>query len=144
VSNVYVPSSLLGVSALARSGSHAIPNSQIIILPLLFTAGMTLVDSCDSIFMLHAYALPGRPDDGSSWWRGLTLFETRPDKTDESEDEKKARMLPMANQDKLLTVSVVLTVISIVVALLISIVRPPSLALCESRSLRDLCLISSL
>lgn len=87
---------------------------------------MTLVDSLDSIFMLHAYALPGQSSDdqasGKASWKRLRMFEKRPSGTDEIEDEKRARRLPEANQDKLLTVSVVLTVISITVALLISIV----------------------
>lgn len=91
-------------------------------------AGMTLVDSSDSIFMLHAYALPGRSEtDGEQRsWRQLKIFERRPTGSDELEDEKRARMLPAADHDKLLTVSVVLTVISITVALLISIVSSSS------------------
>lgn len=38
---------LLGVSALAQTGTgdEALPSSNIVILPLLFTAGMSLVDS---------------------------------------------------------------------------------------------------
>lgn len=76
--------------------------------------------------MLHAYALPSQSSDdetsGKASWRRLKLFETRPTEVDEIEDEKRARMLPEANQDKLLTVSVVLTVISITVAMLICIV----------------------
>ncbi|KAF8889993.1 high-affinity nickel-transport protein-domain-containing protein [Gymnopilus junonius] len=48
---------LLAISALARKGSNgsSIPGSYIVILPLLFTAGMTLVDSADSIIMLYSY-----------------------------------------------------------------------------------------
>uniref|UniRef100_A0A8H8CHJ5 Nickel/cobalt efflux system n=1 Tax=Psilocybe cubensis TaxID=181762 RepID=A0A8H8CHJ5_PSICU len=48
---------LIAVSALAkkRSDGSSIPSGQIIILPLLFTAGMTLVDSVDSILMLYSY-----------------------------------------------------------------------------------------
>ncbi|ORY77254.1 high-affinity nickel-transport protein-domain-containing protein [Leucosporidium creatinivorum] len=132
---------LLGVSALAGSGHSAIPNSQIIILPLLFTAGMTLVDSCDSIFMLHAYALPGQSSSdetsGKASWRRLKLFEKRPTEVDELADEKRARMLPEANQEKLLTVSVVLTVISITVAMLICITEFMGLALEKCGSCSD-------
>ena len=51
---------LLGVSAIASTGTAALPPSQIILLSLLFTAGMSFVDSCDSIFMLHAYVVPSR------------------------------------------------------------------------------------
>lgn len=49
---------LLALSALAwRSdqGSRVQP-STIIVLPLLFTTGMTLVDSLDSILMLYSYS----------------------------------------------------------------------------------------
>jgi len=49
---------LLAVSALAKKGSNgtSIPNSQIIMFPLIFTAGMTLIDSSDSILMLYSYS----------------------------------------------------------------------------------------
>ncbi|EJC97755.1 NicO-domain-containing protein [Fomitiporia mediterranea MF3/22] len=62
---------LLAVTALAEKSASGkgIPRADIIILPLLFTAGMTLVDSADSILMLYAYA--GVPD------RALSLFELR-------------------------------------------------------------------
>jgi len=60
---------LLGVSALAKKNMDGkpMPSSHIVILPLLFTAAMTLVDSVDSILMLYSYA--GFPE--CSW----TLFE---------------------------------------------------------------------
>ncbi|KAK0201807.1 NicO-domain-containing protein [Desarmillaria ectypa] len=49
---------LLAVSALAkkRSNGTTIPPGDIIILPLLFTAGMTMIDSLDSILMLYSYS----------------------------------------------------------------------------------------
>jgi len=66
---------LLAISAIAKRGADgsAIPSSEIVILPvryyrllfcqklnisgkLLFTAGMTLVDSADSVLMLYSYA----------------------------------------------------------------------------------------
>lgn len=49
---------LLGVSALAKKNTDGTPMSSghIIILPLLFMAGMTLVDSTDSILMLYSYS----------------------------------------------------------------------------------------
>ncbi|KAK7681581.1 hypothetical protein QCA50_015314 [Cerrena zonata] len=62
---------LLAVSALAKKntdGVHIAP-ADIIILPLLFTAGMTLIDSLDSILMLYSYA--GFPE------RSFALFERR-------------------------------------------------------------------
>ncbi|KAI9573618.1 NicO-domain-containing protein [Boletus coccyginus] len=48
---------LLAISALANdSGTNTrIPPSDVIILPLLFTTGMTLVDSVDSVLMLYSY-----------------------------------------------------------------------------------------
>ncbi|KAF8158078.1 high-affinity nickel-transport protein-domain-containing protein [Crassisporium funariophilum] len=49
---------LLAISAIAKKGPNgsSIPNAQIVILPLLFTSGMTLVDSADSILMLYSYS----------------------------------------------------------------------------------------
>ncbi|KAI0320547.1 NicO-domain-containing protein [Amylostereum chailletii] len=49
---------LLAVSAIAKqdNGHTRIPASNIVILPLLFTAGMTLIDSLDSVLMLYSYA----------------------------------------------------------------------------------------
>ncbi|KAG6335565.1 hypothetical protein ID866_3528, partial [Astraeus odoratus] len=49
---------LLSLSALAQQtedGSRIQPSS-VIVLPLLFTTGMTLVDSLDSVLMLYSYA----------------------------------------------------------------------------------------
>ncbi|KAJ7784464.1 NicO-domain-containing protein [Mycena metata] len=58
---------LLAVSALAhkKSDGSAIPSGQIVVLPLLFTAGMTLIDSADSILMLYSYA--GFPESSQGW-----------------------------------------------------------------------------
>ncbi|KAF9221667.1 NicO-domain-containing protein [Gyrodon lividus] len=64
---------LLAISVLAKdnvSGSRISP-SEVIILPLLFTTGMTLVDSLDSILMLYSYS--GFADRS---WR---IFEPRND-----------------------------------------------------------------
>ncbi|BGP56763.1 hypothetical protein JCM8202v2_004393 [Rhodotorula sphaerocarpa] len=139
--------SLLGISALA-SGQHHIPPSEIIILPLLFTAGMTAIDSLDSIFMLSAYTMPQRvaesehasaaaPASGGArwkrWLRGVRLVERRPT-VEEHEEElrlaaERAKMLPQTDQDKLVNISVVLTIISIIVALVISITEFMGLAL---------------
>lgn len=60
---------LLAVSALAKkdSNGHSIPSHHIIILPFLFTAGMTLIDSLDSILVLYSYA--GFPE------HSLRIFE---------------------------------------------------------------------
>jgi len=55
---------LLAASALAKKGADSkhIPPADIVILPLLFTAGMTLLDSIDSILMLYSYT--GFPEQG--------------------------------------------------------------------------------
>ncbi|KAJ6462797.1 NicO-domain-containing protein [Mycena vitilis] len=49
---------LLAVSALAhkKADGSLIPPGQIVILPLLFTAGMTILDSADSVLMLYSYS----------------------------------------------------------------------------------------
>ncbi|KAF9242515.1 NicO-domain-containing protein [Melanogaster broomeanus] len=62
---------LLAISALAKSDASGsrIPPSEVIVLPLLFTTGMTLVDSLDSILMLYSYS--GFTDPS---WR---IFEPR-------------------------------------------------------------------
>ncbi|KAI9058175.1 NicO-domain-containing protein [Trametes sanguinea] len=62
---------LLAISAIAKRGPDGsqIPSGYIVILPLLFTVGMTLIDSLDSIVMLYSYA--GFPE------RSFALFERR-------------------------------------------------------------------
>ncbi|KAH9846110.1 high-affinity nickel-transport protein-domain-containing protein [Lenzites betulinus] len=62
---------LLAVSAIAKRepDGQQIPSGYIIILPLLFTVGMTLIDSLDSVIMLYSYA--GFPE------RNFALFESR-------------------------------------------------------------------
>ncbi|KAI6041400.1 NicO-domain-containing protein [Pisolithus marmoratus] len=48
---------LLALSALAQQndGDNRIRPSQVLVLPLLFTSGMTLVDSLNSVMMLYSY-----------------------------------------------------------------------------------------
>ncbi|GAA5855553.1 hypothetical protein JCM5353_006025 [Sporobolomyces roseus] len=133
--------SLLGVSALA-SGRHQVAPGQIILLPLLFTAGMSAVDSLDSVFMLSAYTVPARSHaahlttENVQWWKRKLpkVWEKRESKMELLNDEKEMRILMAQDQDKLLSMSVVLTVISIVVALLISITEFMGLALEECAS----------
>ncbi|KAK4051024.1 hypothetical protein OIV83_003153 [Microbotryomycetes sp. JL201] len=137
---------LLGVSAIASS--HAIPRSQVLLLPFLFTAGMTLVDSLDSVFMLHAYIIPGQNADVANatgelrrrkWWSRVRLIEAKP--TNVQQDDvvatKKALNLPAADQSKLLKIQIVLTAMSIVIAFLISFVQFMSLALEKCSSCAD-------
>ncbi|KAH8989651.1 NicO-domain-containing protein [Lactarius hatsudake] len=53
---------LLAASVVAKkgTGTKGVPPADIVILPMLFTAGMTLLDSVDSILMLYSYT--GFPD----------------------------------------------------------------------------------
>ncbi|THH03297.1 hypothetical protein EW145_g6371 [Phellinidium pouzarii] len=62
---------LLAISALAEKNNDGkgIAQANIVVLPFLFTVGMTLVDSADSVLMLYAYA--GGLD------RTFALFERR-------------------------------------------------------------------
>jgi len=71
---------ILAISAIAKRDSNGkgIPPADVIVLPLLFTAGMTLIDSVDSILMLYSYtAFP----EGS-----FTLFEKRTPEANQEED----------------------------------------------------------
>lgn len=91
---------------------------------------MSAVDSLDSVFMLSAYTVPARSHaahlttENVQWWKRKLpkVWEKRESKMELLNDEKEMRVLMAQDQDKLLSMSVVLTVISIVVALLISIV----------------------
>ncbi|EIW59722.1 NicO-domain-containing protein [Trametes versicolor FP-101664 SS1] len=62
---------LLAISAIAQRqpDGRQIAPGDIVVLPLLFTVGMTLIDSIDSIIMLYSYA--GFPE------RGFALLEPR-------------------------------------------------------------------
>ncbi|KAH9080626.1 NicO-domain-containing protein [Lactarius deliciosus] len=71
---------LLAASVVAKkgTGTKGVPPADIVILPMLFTAGMTLLDSIDSILMLYSYT--GFPD------RRFRVFEpcratTRPSRS---------------------------------------------------------------
>ncbi|KAG8988877.1 hypothetical protein FRB90_002508 [Tulasnella sp. 427] len=69
---------LLAVTAIAKrdsNGHSRISHGDVIILPLLFTAGMTLVDSLDSILMLYSYA--GVTERGLSPFRRVHPSEHR-------------------------------------------------------------------
>ncbi|KAK4689934.1 nickel/cobalt transporter (NiCoT) family protein, partial [Tremellales sp. Uapishka_1] len=68
---------LLAVSAIAQRGTNgeSISHGKVVILPFLFTAGMSLVDSLDSILMLYAYAAPSRSSK-----EGKMSFFVQPEK----------------------------------------------------------------
>ncbi|KAJ8473607.1 hypothetical protein ONZ51_g7756 [Trametes cubensis] len=76
---------LLAISAIAQRGpdGRQIASGNIVILPLLFTVGMTLIDSLDSIIMLYSYT--GFPD------RSFALFERRAPPRDTLGDPSVAR-----------------------------------------------------
>ncbi|CAO1637034.1 unnamed protein product [Parajaminaea phylloscopi] len=71
-------SDLSGSEAQAEAKHWRGGDAKVILLALLFTAGMTFVDSCDSVLMVYAYAPPLRePGSNQKWW---SLWEqTRPD-----------------------------------------------------------------
>ncbi|KAL1753727.1 high-affinity nickel-transport protein-domain-containing protein [Schizophyllum commune] len=75
---------LLAVSAIGKKGANneTIPTGYIVILPLLFTAGMTFIDSLDSILMLYSYS--GFPEH--SW----KLLESR-------NEQQSAKSTPIAS-----------------------------------------------
>lgn len=88
---------------------------------------MVFVDSCDSVLMLSAYALP-EITRGKGWkgWQLLEKPDSRDGKTEDEDEEK----LPEWEEKSLLRMMVGLTLVSIVMALLISIVSfCPSIAL---------------
>ncbi|KAI9465582.1 NicO-domain-containing protein [Lactarius psammicola] len=77
---------LLAASVVAKkgTGTKGVPPADVVILPMLFTAGMTLLDSIDSILMLYSYT--GFPEhrfrifehaevDGASEGRGSAYQE---------------------------------------------------------------------
>ncbi|KAG8705844.1 hypothetical protein FRC08_001417 [Ceratobasidium sp. 394] len=76
---------LLAVTAIAQHGADekGISRSDIVILPLLFTAGMTLVDSADSVLMLYAYA--DFPE------KSFAIFERRDASSNSTQSSKSSR-----------------------------------------------------
>ncbi|KAF8349478.1 NicO-domain-containing protein [Amanita rubescens] len=123
---------LIAVTALAHKGDNgvSIPSSDIIILPFLFTAGMTLVDSADSILVLYSYAgLPSTPS-----WSLLTTEENVGNQTIDStdadrkdDDASPLQTVPHDTQAGVKTnamsmLSIILTLMSILVAFSISLI----------------------
>ncbi|PWN21908.1 hypothetical protein BCV69DRAFT_281815 [Microstroma glucosiphilum] len=90
---------LLSVSASA--GLTQGGNAKVVLLAFLFTAGMTWVDSCDSILMVWAYAPPDEDQAGGGgsgskrWW---ALFEEKKASCSACEHEQQ---LGDMNQDEL-------------------------------------------
>ncbi|WVF72327.1 hypothetical protein IAT40_007140 [Kwoniella sp. CBS 6097] len=89
---------LLAISAIAQRGPNgqAISHGKIVILP--FTAGMSLVDSLDSILMLYAYATPS-----TSTSEGKIAFLQSFDETDsknKKNDENGDVRVTVAGEDE--------------------------------------------
>ncbi|KAJ3893789.1 NicO-domain-containing protein [Lentinula edodes] len=132
---------LLAVSALTKtSGGKAIPPSDVVILPFLFTAGMTLVDSLDSVLMLYSYA--GFPEHSLRIFEKSRLHQdsirelTHPGgdeieiKVDipvgtepQSEAEIQITRNAQVKQNAISGLSILLTLMSIMVALSISLIE---------------------
>ena len=98
-------------------------DAAIVLLALLFTAGMTLVDSCDSILMVNAYApgeLASRSPDGNGKreWR---LFERdNPEPENEANDTMSAPPIAPATATRF---SHLITLASILLAFVISAIQ---------------------
>ncbi|KAJ7860041.1 NicO-domain-containing protein [Mycena leptocephala] len=121
---------LLAISALGRkrSDGSAIPSGYIVILPLLFTAGMTMLDSADSVLMLYSYS--GFPE---RTWR---IFQGPPALAYDSEEHLQAdadadAQAPATEQvardqrvkaNVMSGLSIILTLMSIFVAFSISLI----------------------
>ncbi|KAF8737743.1 hypothetical protein AX14_012409 [Amanita brunnescens Koide BX004] len=118
---------LVAISAISRKGANgaSIPSSNVIILPFLFTAGMTLVDSADSVLVLYSYAgLPITPS-----WSLFTRAEPEGAMdTDRKDDEPPTQTVPppdtqsRAKMNTMSSLSIILTLMSILVAFAISFI----------------------
>ncbi|PWN50558.1 hypothetical protein IE53DRAFT_387119 [Violaceomyces palustris] len=144
---------LLGVAAAASSSSSSSDDvdagkgksdAAIVLLALLFTAGMTLVDSLDSVLMVHAYApdawnrrsKPGHDhvtnstgQGGKAWWRHgrFALLQTEREQDGQAirfdDGGVGKKELESNKKDKAINLSHLLTLLSIILALAISIIE---------------------
>lgn len=142
---------LLAVSAVTNRGSNgsSLPSSHVVIFPLLFTAGMSLLDSVDSVIMLFSYT--GFPQHS---WNIVEKIPsqtatTAPQVTDEAnpsiikvaktnekavdlddkveqaeglESKEHSHAINRAKMNVMSTLSIVLTVLSILLAFTISLI----------------------
>ena len=104
----------------------------ILILPLLFTAGMCLIDTIDGALMLSLYTAgigdareTGPPSPPSKSEHAQTVYERR---CDEEKHEQSGRECSRAQPHKpdaltLLYYNVVLTVLTVIVALVIGVIQ---------------------
>ncbi|KAJ7112859.1 NicO-domain-containing protein [Mycena crocata] len=125
---------LLAISALGRkrSDGSSMPSGYIVILPLLFTAGMTILDSADSVLMLYSYS--GFPE------RTWAIFDAPPSPTlapapqialdddavlsrpEAAVDEKALARDQRVKANVMSGLSIILTLMSIFVAFSISLI----------------------
>lgn len=113
--------SLLGIALVAGGGLTSNSNASIVLLALLFTAGMSLIDSCDSVLMICAYAwheLEALPTWYSPW-------EPVPRHNDEAHDKAAALRSDVAHELVLSTTpfALLLTFLSILMAFTVSIIE---------------------
>lgn len=121
---------ILAISAIAKHGpdGQGIKPIHVIVLPLLFTAGMTLIDSLDSILMLYSYT--GFPEHKFALFvkRGevslsssageVPLADHGPDP-----DEDRPEIIDLrVKMNAMSGLSIILTLMSIVVAFSISLI----------------------
>ncbi|KAH7098811.1 NicO-domain-containing protein [Auriculariales sp. MPI-PUGE-AT-0066] len=109
---------LLGITAVAQS---SIQSGMIALLPFIFTAGMSLVDSLDSILMAYAYA--GIPNRSIRF----KLFETAMPGPSEFLAGENATEVDQAKRVAMSNLSIVLTLMSILLAFSISLITIMSL-----------------
>jgi len=115
--------SLLGISMIASGAisSGATSNGSVVLLAFLFTAGMMLVDSCDSVLMICAYAWEELDALPRWWWP----WEPVPEHVDTRQDMATSTRPDMAHELVLSMTpfSMVLTLLSILAAFTISIIE---------------------
>lgn len=112
---------LLSVSATASSALRNRPG-ELILLPLLFTAGMTAIDTIDGVVMVYAYSIDALPE--KKW----QLFDKKMSTDSLTAHDEVAQSDPAAHRrrgktESLMNVSIFLTAVSIAVALLVAIIE---------------------
>lgn len=115
--------SLLGISMIAGGAisSSATSNGSVVLLAFLFTAGMMLVDSCDSVLMICAYAW----EELDALPRWYWPWEPVPKHVSTNQDMVTSTRADMAHELVLSMTpfSMVLTLLSILAAFTISIIE---------------------
>ncbi|WFD26931.1 hypothetical protein MNAN1_001920 [Malassezia nana] len=115
--------SLLGISMIAGGAisSGATSNGSVVLLAFLFTAGMMLVDSCDSVLMICAYAW----EELDALPRWYWPWEPVPKHVSTNQDMATSTRPDMAHELVLSMTpfSMVLTLLSILAAFTISIIE---------------------